>query len=78
MARIIETNIQTISEQYEGTIDLSGIDLSKISLTPSIVVLLISPILFAISPLKDIIKDIAAIGSLYFIAKKYEDSKDLL
>lgn len=77
MARIIETHIQTISEQYEG-IDLSGIDLSKISLTPSTIVLLVSPIVFAISPLKSIIHDIVSIGVLYFMAKRYEDGKDLL
>lgn len=78
MARIVETNIRAISEQYEGTIDLSGIDLSKISLSPSIIVLLISPILFAISPFKNIIRDITSIGVLYYMAKRYEDGKDLL
>lgn len=78
MARIVETHIQTVSEQYEGIIDLSGIDFSKISLKPSIIVLLVSPILFAISPLKDIIKDITSIGVLYYMARRYEDGKDLL
>lgn len=78
MARIIETSINTISEQYEGIIDLSKIDISKISLKPSVIVLLISPIIFAISPLKDIIKDLTSIGVLYYMAKRYEDGKDLL
>lgn len=78
MARIVETNIRAISKQYEGIIDLSGIDLSKISLKPSIVVLLVSPLIFGISPLKNIIKDVISIGFLYIMARRYEDGKDLL
>lgn len=77
MAKVIEKNITTTTIIEEAITDFTGlqdiIDFSKIKLTPTIITIALSPLLF-LSPFKDIARNVLLLYVLYSIAKKYEDT----
>lgn|GEM_PF-5478764 len=81
MAKVIEKNIITTAMIEETITGFTGlpdiIDFSKIKLTPTIITIALSPLLF-LSPLKNIVRNGLLLYVLYSIAKKYEETGKIL
>lgn len=77
MAKVIEKNITTTAIAEEAIMGFTGlpdiIDFSKIKLTPTVITIALSPLLF-LSPFKNIVRNALLLYVLYGIAKKYEDT----